>query len=237
MTEQGPIWRAIAEALRGEIDAGQRRPGDRLPTEAALSRRFGVNRHTVRRALARLAEEGLVYSRRGAGAFVAARPTEYPIGSRVRFHANLRAAGRLPERRLTALETRAASAEEAEALALAPGAPVTVAEGVSLADGCPVAHFVSAFPADRLPGIEAALGALASVTEALARVGVADYTRAATRLTACLADSALAARLEIAPGAPLILSESVNAGPDGQPVEYGRTRFVGERVTLILDHG
>jgi hypothetical protein len=41
-------WKAIANALRSELAEGRNSPGDKLPTEAALSAHFGVNRHTVR---------------------------------------------------------------------------------------------------------------------------------------------------------------------------------------------
>ena len=52
---------------------------------------------SVRDALADLGGRGILRSRRGAGVFVEAPPTDYPIGRRVRFHQNIRAAGRLPE--------------------------------------------------------------------------------------------------------------------------------------------
>ena len=62
------IWKSIAGTLSAEIAGGHYRPGDKLPTEAALSARFAVNRHTVRHALAALAAEGTVHARRGSGA-------------------------------------------------------------------------------------------------------------------------------------------------------------------------
>ncbi|NVK60473.1 MAG: GntR family transcriptional regulator, partial [Rhodobacteraceae bacterium] len=46
---RSPIWKSIAEELEGEIGRGLYRAGDKLPTEAELSSRFGVNRHTARR--------------------------------------------------------------------------------------------------------------------------------------------------------------------------------------------
>ncbi|MBL9045793.1 MAG: phosphonate metabolism transcriptional regulator PhnF [Tabrizicola sp.] len=228
------LWTAIAAALRGEIGEGVYAPGDRLPTEAELATRFGVNRHTIRRALADLAGSGLVQSRRGSGVFVTARPTDYRLGRRVRFHQNLAASGRAASRRITRLETRPASAEEGEALGLDPGAAVHLVEGVSLADGVPIAAFRSAFPAGRFPGFLAAMTGQTSVTAALLACGLTDYTRGETRLTAKLADAVLAVALQIQPGAPVLRSVAVNVDPGGAPVEYGTTWFAGDRVTLTV---
>src|SRR4051794_24143657 len=54
------LWRQIAGRLHGDIASGAHKPGERLPTEAELSAQFGVNRHTVRRALEELSRNGLV---------------------------------------------------------------------------------------------------------------------------------------------------------------------------------
>lgn len=227
---KAPLFQAIAAELRAEIAASVYRPGDRLPTEAELAARFGVNRHTVRRALLSLAEAGALHSRRGAGVFVASPPTEYPLGERVRFHQNLLASGRSPSRRFLHAETRRGTSPETEALQLAPGALVHVVEGISLADGTPVAHFRSVFPA--LPGLLAALEASGSVTEALRACGIGDYTRAQTRIAAELAGPLVAGHLRLAPGAPVLTTTAVNIGPDGVPVEYGVTHFAADRVVL-----
>jgi len=229
-----PIWRLIAATLQDEIAQGIYRPGGRLPTEAELSARFGVNRHTVRQGLAELVKAGLLHSRRGAGVFVAARPTEYALGPRVRFHQNVMATGRMPSRLITRLETRPARPEEAEALGLTPGAAVHVIEGVSLADDQPLAVFASAFPADRFPGLLIAMGNQNSVTAALLACGLSDYTRAHTRLTAKTANRLQANALHLQPGAPILRSVAVNVDAAGLPVEYGTTWFAGDRVTLTV---
>jgi GntR family phosphonate transport system transcriptional regulator len=228
------LWTSIAATLREEIARGDYAPGDRLPTEAALSARFGVNRHTLRRALADLAAPGLVQARRGAGVFVTARPTDYPLGRRVRFHQNLAASGRSAARRITRLETRPASPEEAEALALVHGDAAHLIEGVSLADGVPLAVFRSAFPAARFPGLLAAMADQTSVTAALAACGLGDYTRRQTSLTARLADPVLAAALRLRPGAPVLRTVAVNVDAAGVPVEFGTTWFAGDRVALTV---
>jgi GntR family transcriptional regulator, phosphonate transport system regulatory protein len=233
-TAKTPIWKAIAEALRSDLAEGRYSPGDRLPTESALADRFGVNRHTVRHGISALVDEGLVRTRRGAGAFVAATPTDYPIGKRVRFHENLIAAGRRPEKRVLALEQRAATMGEAKALQIAPGDPVCSYQGLSLADGQPIAVFESLFPLKRLAGITAALERTSSVTEALRAIGIADYLRASTRLTAVRASATQALILHLTEGDPLLRSSGVNESDRGEPLEYGRTWFAGDRVTLTL---
>lgn len=228
------IWKSIADTLRQEVAQGLYPPGSRLPTEVELSARFGVNRHTVRRALADLSEGGVVHARRGAGVFVTARPTDYPLGRRVRFHQNVMASGRTPSRRLTRLETRAPTGVEAEALGLVEGEGVHVVEGVSLVDGQPVAVFRSVFSAQRFPGLLDALRGQNSVTAALAACGLADYTRAETRITAKSASAVLALNLQIAEGAPILRSVATNIDGSGRPVEFGTTWFAGDRVTLTV---
>lgn len=229
-----PIWTSIATSLTHEIVSGHYGPGDKLPTEAALSARFGVNRHTVRHALKSMAASGLVHARRGAGVFVTMTPTEYPIGRRVRFHQNLKAAGRIPAKQILALETRAAGPREIAALGLDDAALVHVYEGLSLADGHPIALFRSVFPADRFPGMLADLQDTKSVTATLARHGVADYTRASTRLTAKSATATQALHLRIAERAPILRTVGINIDPEGTPVEYGHTWFAGDRITLTV---
>ena len=231
---RSPIWKAIADVLVSDIAGGQYPTGSKLPTEADLSARFGVNRHTVRHALSALAAQGLVVPRRGAGVFVTAPATEYRIGKRVRFNQNIAATGRVPSRQISRLETCPATPPEAGALHLAAGTSVHVVEGLSLADGQPLALFRSVLPAARFPSLLDDLARTPSITAAMASGGLADYTRASTRLTARRADPVQALHLRLAEGAPLLQSVAVNVDGAGVPVEYGTTWFAGDRVTLTI---
>jgi GntR family phosphonate transport system transcriptional regulator len=230
-----PIWISIHETLVSELAQGLYIVGDRLPTEAQLAARFGVNRHTIRRALSALSDSGLVHSRRGAGVFVAAGATDYPIGRRVRFHQNLEAAGRLPGKEILLLETRKCSSEEATALSISAGTQVHSYDGLSLADGHPIAVFRSSFPAERFPALLAGLEVWRSVTAALKEAGVSDYTRASTRISAIGASPVLSAQLRTSEGAPLLMAKSINVDEKGLPIEYGLTWFAGDRVTITFE--
>lgn len=67
-----PLRRTITDQLRAEIAAGGLSVGDRLPSEHELSARFGVSRNTMREALRRLQDQGLIVRRQGSGTVVAA---------------------------------------------------------------------------------------------------------------------------------------------------------------------
>ncbi|PRY22093.1 GntR family transcriptional regulator [Aliiruegeria haliotis] len=229
-----PLWKSIAATLRSAIADGQYPEGSRLPTEADLAARFGVNRHTVRHALATLIEDGLVHSRRGSGTFVLSKPLDYPLSERVRFHRNLRDAGRLPGREILAIEVRTATEAEARRLSMTPGDEICVAHTLSFADHTPIALAESHFPEARHPGFADALRSSRSVTDALATVGVADYLRTETRLSATIANATQASHLRLPEGAPLLLTES-RSESDGVPVEWGQTWFASDRVTLTFD--
>lgn len=71
-----PLYRRVVDALREEIARGALGVGERLPSEDALCRRFGVSRHTVREALRILRDEGLIASRQGAGTTVLRRAAD-----------------------------------------------------------------------------------------------------------------------------------------------------------------
>ena len=229
-----PVWKSIAITLIDDIAQGRYETGTKLPAEAQLAERFGVNRHTVRRALGDMAEQGLVHARRGAGVFVAAKPTDYPVGKRIRFHQNIRRAGRVPSKKVLRLEVLAADAREADALDLGPGDPVVVYEGLSYADDHPVALARTVFPAERLPGILDALEAHESITAALNACGVEDYTRRETRITAKLATTTQALHLRTSEGAPILRTTGISDDANGTPIEFGRTWFAGDRVTLTV---
>jgi GntR family phosphonate transport system transcriptional regulator len=228
------LWQQIHDTLAGEI-GGRYLPGAKLPTEAELARRFAVNRHTVRRALAELAEAGRIHVRRGAGAFVTQTRLDYAIGPRTRFSQNLTAAGHTPERQLLRVETLAADATERRHLGLAEGAKVHVAESVSFADGIPITYKRMVFPAARLPALPQALRNAPSITAALAHCGIPDYQRLWTRLTAERPGAMIARHLRMPEANPVLRGESLDADAAGAPVEYGISWFCSERVQLVVD--
>ena len=79
-----PIWSQIEESVRHLVAAGVLAPGAALPSVRDLARAERINPNTVAKAYQRLAEEGVVETRRGEGTFVAARPPAMPAAERTR---------------------------------------------------------------------------------------------------------------------------------------------------------
>src|ERR1700754_1741148 len=150
------LWRQIVDTLRADMETGILKAGDQLPTEPELAERFHVNRHTVRRAMAVLAERGLLTVEQGRGTFVRSTAIPYVLGRRTRFSANLHAQGRGPSHQLIASAAGTASAHVAPELGLAEGAPVIRIETVSVGDGTPLSYGTHEFPLPRFAGIDEA---------------------------------------------------------------------------------
>jgi DNA-binding GntR family transcriptional regulator len=131
------LWRQIVHAIEQDVIDGTLAPRARLPTEAELSVHFGVNRHTVRRALEELSRAGMVQVEQGRGSFVAEDVLDYAISARTRFSEWIRTHNKEPGGHMLDLRE------------LAAGAPVVRMQRLGLADGRPVSLADHHFPAAR----------------------------------------------------------------------------------------
>jgi GntR family phosphonate transport system transcriptional regulator len=227
------LWRQIAETLACEVSAGSF-AGGRLPTEPALAARFGVNRHTVRRAVAVLAERGLLRIEQGRGTFVADHLIDYVLGRRTRFSANLQSQGREPTHRLLSVATVGSDAATARDLGLRRGSRVVQIEIAGAADGVTLSYGVHSFPARRFAALPAAFAATGSITAALARCGVADYTRRLTRLLARLPSEREARHLGQPASRAVLQSDAVNVDAAGVAIQRSLVVFAGDRVQMVV---
>lgn len=229
------IWRQIMEWLKAEIASGAFEKGSRLPPESEIAARFGVNRHTVRRAIAALTAEGVLRADQGRGTFVAAAPISYPITSRTRFSEIVSGQDKAPSGRLIGSGTEEADALLANWLKVPIGTLLIRLETLRVADGVPVMIGTSWFEQSRFPNLVADYAETGSITKALAKAGVADYRRKESRVTAELVDPQDVAVLNVASGQPVLVVESLNLDAEGKPMQYTRTRMAADRIQLVVE--
>ncbi|WP_417677615.1 phosphonate metabolism transcriptional regulator PhnF [Roseibium sp.] len=229
------IWRQIMEWLKAEIASGAFEKGSRLPPESEIAARFGVNRHTVRRAIAALTAEGILRADQGRGTFVAAAPISYPITSRTRFSEIVSGQDKAPSGRLIGSGTEEADALLANWLKVPIGTLLIRIENLRVADGIPVMIGTSWFEQSRFPNLVADYAETGSITKALAKAGVEDYRRKESRVTAELVDPQDVAVLNVASGQPVLVVESLNLDAEGEPMQYTRTRMAADRIQLVVE--
>jgi GntR family phosphonate transport system transcriptional regulator len=201
-----------------------------------LAARYGVNRHTVRRAIAALTADGLLRVERGRGTFVNNKPQRivYPIGSRTRFSENMLKQSLEPSGRLIKSDYVLADSVMAALLECRIGTRLHRLDSLSVADGIPLSRSTSYFSAERFPGIIEAYAETGSITEALRREGVVDYRRRETRLTAERVSAKDAELLSCAADAIVLISKATDVDLEGQPVQFIRTKFLADRVELVM---
>ena len=229
------LWRQVADGIERGIAEGRFAAGERLPGETEIAETYRVNRHTVRRALAALAERGLVRAERGSGTYVEAPRLAYPLRSRTRFSEIVGAGGREPRGQLIAANEEPATRELARQLGLKVGATLIRIESVRLADRAPICVSTSWLSAEQFPDAGKIFGNVRSMTKLLENYGIRDYRRGSTRITAAIAEATDAARLDLTLGRPVLVVDSTDVDADGKPLVTKRSRFAAERVEFLVE--
>jgi GntR family phosphonate transport system transcriptional regulator len=231
------LWRLVADGIERGIADGRFAAGEKLPGEMEIAETYRVNRHTVRRALAALAERGLVRAERGSGTYVETQRLAYPLRSRTRFSEIVGAGGREPRGQLIDASEEIATRELARQLGLKTGAPLIRIEALRFADRTPICVSTSWLSADRFPDAGRVFASTRSMTALLAHYGVRDYRRASTRMTAGIVDATDAARLDLTLGRPVLVVDSTDVDTNGKPLVTKRSRFAAERVEFLVENG
>jgi GntR family transcriptional regulator, phosphonate transport system regulatory protein len=230
------LWRQVADGIERGIADGRFAAGERLPAEMEIAETYRVNRHTVRRALAALAERGLVRAERGSGTYVETQRLAYPLRSRTRFSEIVGAGGREPRGQLIGASEEPATRELARQLGLKTGAPLIRIEALRLADRTPICVGTTWLSEDRFPEAGRVYERVRSMTKVLEHYGVRDYRRASTRVTAAIVDASDAARLDLALGRPVLVVDSTDVDAGGAPLLTTRARFAAERVEFVVEN-
>lgn len=229
-----PVYLQIARILENEI-ARAYRSGDMLPAEKVLAESYGVNRHTLRRAVDELVEAGIVERRRGHGTRVIDPAISYPIHSQTRFTQNVNALGHAAEVRLLFNRDAPATKGVSEALQIHEGDSVVWIEILRLVDRVPfsVASHFCPLPRFHLLLSDYEGGSLHSFIAD--RCGVIPQ-RKSSLISAIMPRSEDAHALKTPRNRPLLRVKSTNIDPhSGRPVEYCVTRARSDRCQVEVN--
>jgi GntR family transcriptional regulator len=228
-----PLWAQLTARLGERLHAGEF--GAQFPTEAELMADYGVSRHTVREALRRLSEAGLLDRQRGRGSFVrdAAGPIEQSLGAIYSLAASIEREG-LPEQSAVLCLETVRDAPAAVRLGLGPRAELVHVRRLRWAGGEPLAVDESWLPAAigaPLLRVDLSHGSLyAHLRE---RCGI-ETTGGEERIHAAVAGDADRELLQLPPGEAVFVVERIARSGD-RPVEWRRSTIRGDRFSFAAD--
>jgi GntR family transcriptional regulator len=218
----------VNELLAG-IQAGSlARDDGLLPSEADLSQRYNVSRATIREALSKLEQAGLIIRRHGVGTFVAPPSPVIDAGLE-----ELESLETLAQRiglethmGKCVVEERTATPREANRLQMSSGEPVLSVARVILAGKRPVAYLIDIVPAQYLHKSDLADAFNGSVPDVFIRRGAPDLSHSRTDIVPESADETTARQLRVKPGDTLLRLEARLYARDGSIVDYSISYFV-----------
>lgn len=231
----GLLHTQIADSVAAAIADGRLQPGEQLQPERELANEFGVNRLTVRQALADLQQRRLIRRRTGrnGGTFVTDPIIDYDLTNFAGFTAQTRRHGRVAGASVLRAGRERADEATSEALQLDDGSDVVVIDRVRLVDDVPVLVEHSCFPAGRFAALlDGPLeGSLYDLLDE--RFG-ARPLRAVESIEPVRADARLSRLLDVPRGRPLLVVNRVAFDSEGVPVESARDVLRGDRARTVV---
>jgi len=222
----------LADVLRGEL--GTYKSGDYLPSETQLAQRFGVNRHTLRRAVDVLILEGRVLRHKGRGTCVLPTPIVYPVNAASAYSKTLSGMGFRSEAILLARRQRPAHPDEARDLALAPQEPVLELQTLRMLDEQPISLITHCFSARHHAALEGYGGG--SMRQHLERKNIA-LKRVSTLIGARTPSQRDAIRLLMPRHTPVLSIRTLSSDATGKPFELSRSVSRADRFQYQIISG
>lgn len=225
-----PLWAQVQEDLRRRLGTGAF--AERFPTELELVGQYAVSRHTVREALRRLRDSGVLDSARGRGTWLAQQPIGQPLGSL--FH---QVEARGLQQRSDVLALRAErNPEAARRLELSADAELVYLERLRWADEEPLAHDRIWLPAAlAAPLLNAEFTSSGLYDELAARCGVR-LTGGRERISAVVPDKATRSLLAVPRAVACLLIERTGC-LHRRPAEWRVATVRGDRFAVLTDWG
>ncbi|MDR1430703.1 MAG: GntR family transcriptional regulator [Propionibacteriaceae bacterium] len=230
--------RAADEAYRALLQAlahGEYPPSSRLPGERELAERLGVSRVTLRRALARLEQEGRLLRSAQRGWFVTGQIVGEPPSTLLSFTEMAQARGLTPTAQVLEQRVRPAAFEEAEQLSIPPGAQVVEICRLRAMDSQPICVDRTVLPYERVSALATAELTDRSLYGELESLCGVRVHRSAYTVHAEPASAETAAALRISPGSPVLIGSETAYTSDGKPILIGVNRYRGDAYRFRAD--
>ncbi|WP_222939615.1 GntR family transcriptional regulator [Photobacterium sp. BZF1] len=218
-----PLYVQIADFIKQEIERGNFKPGSILPSEKQLVEDFNVSRVTVRKAIQLLNEEGLTYSEKGKGTFIAQQKLKHSFVNVVGLTEESQLGGQKVSNKVIDFAVIDAPAAVAQKLQVAENSPVYCCSRQRLLDNRVASFETFYIPVSYLPEMteQDMAGSKFAYLEAKG-YSIGQITQ---KLKPALPEKRIQGYFDIDPLTPILINESLSYLKDGQIFELSKVYF------------
>lgn len=228
-----PLYHQIQQRLLEQIQSGELKPGEPLPSIERIAGRMGVSQMTVRQAVRALCDMGVIYSRQGKGTFISAIKLERDFRQVLSFTEETEARGARPSSTVLGFRLQEPTPPVKEALMLSDGEQVFSLRRVRYGNSMPMGIECSYIPALLCPGLMESYDPTTSLYQELAEHHGIQMMVTDEVIEVGKASAEEARLLHIAAKAPIFLFTRVSYMEGGMPAEYVKSVYPGERYKVV----
>ena len=230
---ESPLYIQLREVIRSKIEEEEYLPGTAIPSENQLMETYGLNRVSVRSALAALEFEGLLKSVQGKGVFVAGPKAKRNMDTLGGFHNTMRQSGGNTATRILSKALRQAGPYYARLLEISPESTIWFIRRVENTAGEPVALEELYIPYSVVPGLEEVDIKLFSIYDIYQWNGIAlgegHQTLRITRLPPMLAK-----HMDVPPEQAVMEFSCTTRDRGGRVVEFSRSYVRNDKAEFVV---
>ncbi len=227
-----PLYFQISEAMSDGIKKKHLPANTRIPPEDQLAQVFGVSKMTMRQALGKLVEDGILIRKKGSGTFISEKKIEREATQLVGFYEDITKKGLTPSSRVIERKLIRNDAKLMDKLNLEKGEEVTKIIRVRLADEIPLAVNYAFIPEKYCPGLleeDLSEGSLSALVEEKYHLSVA---YAVQNLHAAKANRYEASLLQMPVGDPVLAMERTMYNAEKWPLCHFENFFRGDKYAF-----
>ena len=232
---KSPLYIQLREVIRGKIEEGEYPPGTAIPSESQLAETYGLNRLSVRSAVAALEYEGLLKSVQGKGVFVTGPKLERDLETLGGYRQTMRQQSRTPSTRVLIKAARQAGPYYARILQIDPTDDIWFIRRVDHADGEPVGLEEIYIPLAVLPNLDEIDINLFSIFDAYDWAGIRPSIGHQTLRITCL-DAAAAKLIGLTEEQAVLEFSCVTKDADGRVIEFSRNYVRNDQAKFSVHY-
>ncbi|MBA4493242.1 GntR family transcriptional regulator [Paenactinomyces guangxiensis] len=229
-----PLYYQLKQWLTEQIERGELRPGDAIPSERELSEQFEISRMTVRQALLELVNEGKLVREKGKGTFVAEPKINQGLLKLTSFSEDMRSRGMKPGARLIHVNVEDVTPKLEDTLQIKGGSIISITR-LRLADDKPMAIETSHLPLSQFPELRQQDLHDQSLYQFLEHYYGITISYASQTIEVGMPSPRERELLQIREGVPVLRTERITYDENRSPIEFVQSSYRGDRYKLYAE--